>query len=44
LKKIARSVSHKKIIQKGDVKAILEKFDMDRDGVIGLEDFKKLAL
>ncbi|KAJ3305845.1 hypothetical protein HDV03_000954 [Kappamyces sp. JEL0829] len=44
LKKIARSVSSKKVTQKGDVKSILQKFDMDRDGLIGLEDFKRLAL
>jgi Ca2+-binding EF-hand superfamily protein len=29
---------------KGDIEFILSKFDLDRDGAIGLEDFKLMTL
>ncbi|KAJ3287341.1 hypothetical protein HK104_008657 [Borealophlyctis nickersoniae] len=44
LRRIAMLVSGDGRIHKGDVKAMLARFDKDGDGVIGLEDFKKMAL
>ena len=44
LKDICRLSSPVKALHKTDLKAIRTKYDLDKDGQIGLEDFKRMGL
>ncbi|KAJ3025603.1 hypothetical protein HK097_006651 [Rhizophlyctis rosea] len=44
LRKIAKLLNPRGVVEKGDVKALLSAFDKDGDGSIGPEDFKKMTL
>ncbi|KAI8589560.1 hypothetical protein BDZ88DRAFT_417942 [Geranomyces variabilis] len=44
LRRIASAMSPYGMVHKGDVAALLAHFDVDGDGMIGLEDFKAMAV
>ncbi|KAI8821498.1 uncharacterized protein EV422DRAFT_44880 [Fimicolochytrium jonesii] len=44
LRKLAAALSPYGMAHKGDVAALLARFDADGDGVIGLEDFRKMVV
>jgi Ca2+-binding EF-hand superfamily protein len=44
LQTLAKRMNKYQIPNKGDVRNLLNSFDQDRDGVINLEDFKRMGL
>ncbi|KAI8911292.1 hypothetical protein DFJ77DRAFT_93203 [Powellomyces hirtus] len=44
LRRIAAAMSPYGMVHKGDVAALLAAFDVDKDGLIGLEDFKQMCV
>ncbi|KAJ3038793.1 hypothetical protein HDV00_000281 [Rhizophlyctis rosea] len=44
LRKVAMLLHPWGVVEKGDTKALLAAFDRDGDGVIGLDDFKRMSL
>ncbi|KAI8811155.1 hypothetical protein BJ742DRAFT_798416 [Cladochytrium replicatum] len=44
LKRIAKIISPYGLLHKGDISNLMNMFDRDEDGTIGLEDFKRMSL